>query len=79
MKTNNKRIINLFDCDTNFLVETDAPKEEIIKALQHKNEMLINDDPNFRCDFEEMQDYLWEKGYYFESIGYVEDIEAYNW
>ncbi len=79
MKTRNVRTINLFDDSTNYLVETNAPKEEIKKAVQHKNEMLVNDDPNFRSDFEEMQDYLWKKGYYFESIGYVEDIEAYNW
>lgn len=73
------RLINLYDCDTDFLVETDAPEEEIRKALDHKNEMLINDDPDFRSDFEEMQEYLQSKGYYFEQIGYIEDLEGYNW
>ena len=73
------RIINLFDDDTNFLVETNAPEKEIRKALEHKNQMLVNDDPTFRSDFEEMQDYLQNKGYTFEQIGYVNEIESYCW
>jgi len=73
------RIINLYDDETNFLVETNAPEEEIRKALDHKTEMLINDDPAFRSDFEEMQEYLQNKGYHFESLGYVNEIEKYYW
>ena len=52
------RMINLFDSDTNFLVLTNAPAEEIRNALNYKNQMLIDDDPSFRSDFEEMQEYL---------------------
>ena len=76
MKT---RIINLYDCDTNFLVKTNAPVDEIEKALDYKNEMLENDDPNFRSDFEEMQEFLETKGYTFNEIGYVNEIESYLW
>lgn len=73
------RLINLHDCDTDFLVETNAPAEEIQNALEHKNQMLENDDPTFRSDFEEMQDYLQNKGYTFEQIGYINEIESYYW
>lgn len=73
------RIINLFDDDTNFLVKTNAPEEEIRKALDHKNQMLENGDPSFRSDFEEMQGYLQNKGYEFDQIGYVNEIESYYW
>lgn len=73
------RLINLFDSETDFLVETNAPVEEIKKAIKHKNEMLINYDPSFRSDFEEMQDYLNSRGYYFEQVGYVNEIESYEW
>lgn len=73
------RMINLFDDENNLLVQTNAPAEEIRNALDYKNEMLINDDPSFRSDFEEMQEYLWNKGYIFEQVGYVEDIEGYYW
>ena len=75
----NLRMINLFDDENNLLVQTDAPAEEIRNALDHKNQMLIDDDPSFRSDFEEMQEYLWNKGYIFEQVGYVEDIEGYYW
>ena len=75
----NTRIINLFDDGTNFLVETNAPEEEIRNAIAHKNQMLENDDPSFRSDFEEMQDYLQNKGYTFNSFGYIEEIEGYYW
>ena len=75
----NTRIINLFDDDTNFLVETNAPEEEIRNAIAHKNQMLENDDPSFRSDFEEMQEYLQNKGYEFDQIGYVNEIESYYW
>ena len=75
----NTRIINLFDNETNFLVETNAPEEEIRNAIAHKNQMLENDDPSFRSDFEEMQDYLQNKGYTFNSFGYIEEIEGYYW
>ena len=73
------RIINLFDDDTNFLVKTNAPEEEIRNAIDHKNQMLENDDPSFRSDFEEMQEYLQNKGYEFDQIGYVNEIESYYW
>lgn len=75
----NTRIINLFDYETNCLVETNAPEEEIRNAIAHKNQMLENDDPSFRSDFEEMQDYLHNKGYTFEQIGYPDEIERYYW
>lgn len=75
---NEIRIIVLHDCDTDFLVETDAPKEEIELAIAHKNDMLCLNLP-FRSDFEEMQEYLNDKGYYLEEIGYVNDLETYNW
>ncbi len=73
------RIINLFDDYTNFLVKTNAPEEEIRNAIAHKNQMLKNDDPSFRSDFEEMQEYLQNKGYDFKQIGYVDGIERYYW
>ena len=73
------RIINLYDSETNYLVQTDAPAEEIHNAIAYKNQMLENDDPSFRSDFEEMQSYLQEKGYTFEQFGYVNDIEGYCW
>ena len=76
---NETRIINLCDCDTDYLVETNAPVEEIDNAIDYKNEMLANDDPSFRSDFEEMQEYLHSKGYIFEAIGYVNEIESYLW
>jgi hypothetical protein len=41
--------------------------------------MLKNDDPSFRSDFEEMQEYLQNKGYDFKQIGYVDGIERYYW
>ena len=77
------RIINLYDCDSNYLAETDAPAEEINKAIEYKNKMLEDDAPEFRSDFEEMQTFLNEKGYYFEGLGYIgkydHDIEEYYW
>lgn len=77
------RVIILYDCDTNYLVETDAPAEEIRKAIEYKNKMLEDDVPEFRSDFEEMQTFLNEKGYHFEGIGYVgeydNDVEQYYW
>lgn len=77
------RIIILYDCETNYLVETDASAEEIRKAIDYKNTMLENDDPAFRSDFEEMQTFLNKKGYHFEGLGYVgkydHDIEEYYW
>ena len=69
----------MFDDSTNFLVETNAPEEEITNAIAHKNQMLEKDDPNFRSDFEEMQEYLQNKGYTFDQIGYVNEIENYYW
>lgn len=85
---NEKRIIVLYDCDTNFLVETNAPSEEIENAISFKNELLeinsVLESENektvpFSSDFEEMQSFLNNKGYYFEQIGYVNDLESYNW
>jgi len=73
------RIINLCDWDNDFLVETDAPANEIEKAIEYKDKMLIENDPSFRSDFEEMQDYLQQKGYTFEQIGYITDLESYEW
>ena len=79
MKTTSLRIINLHDCESDYLVETNAPRKEILKALDHKNQMLIDDDPKFRSDFEEMQEFVHSRGYSFEAIGYVEDLEGYDW
>lgn len=76
---NETRIINLYDCETDYLVKTNAPVEEIDNAIDYKNELLANDDPSFRSDFEEMQEYLHSKGYIFEAIGYVNEIESYLW
>ena len=73
------RLINLHDCDTDFLVQTNAPKIEIVLALEHVQRMLINDDPNFRSDFEEAQSYLHSHGYVFEQVNYITEIERYNW
>ena len=73
------RIINLYDCDTDYLVKTNAPAEEIQNAIDYKNTMLENDDPAFRSDFEEMQEYLQKKHYRFEGVGYVKEMEKYNW
>jgi len=74
------RIINLFDCDTNFLVKTNVPAEIIGEALDYKNELLINDEP-ISSDFEAMQEYIWKKNpdYIFEEVGYVNEIESYLW
>ena len=74
-----ERMINLYDDESEFIVKTDAPSEEIKKALAHKNKMLEDDDPAFRSDFEEMQDYLQGKGYTFEEIGYTYELEKYCW
>ena len=73
------RLINLHDCDTDLLVETNAPAEEIRNAIAHKNKMLEEDDESFRSDFEEMQEYLQNKGYEFDQIGYVNAVEWYLW
>ena len=73
------RIINLYDDDTNYLIETDAPAEEIRKAIEYKNKLLFEEDVLFRSDFEEMQEYLYQKGFCFEPIGYVNEIESYIW
>lgn len=73
------RIIALYDDETIFLVETDAPIDEIEKAIKHKNKMLQDDDISFRSDFEEMQDYLMNKNYCFNALGYANEIEGYLW
>ena len=72
------RIINLYDCDTNFLVKTNAPAEELENAIAYKNDLLENDKP-ISSDFEAMQEYLMDKGYIFDSVGYVNEIESYLW
>lgn len=72
------RIINLYDCDTNFLVETNATEKEIEKAIAYKNDLLEND-KSISSDFEAMQEYLENKGFTFKSIGYVNEIESYEW
>lgn len=72
------RVINLYDCDTNFLVETNATTEEIEKAIAYKNDLLENDKP-ISSDFEAMQEYLMNKGYIFNEVGYVNEIESYEW
>lgn len=79
MEKTESRLINLYDNYTNKLVQTNAPSEVISDAIEYKNQLLENDDPNFICDFEAIQDYIWEHGYEFEDIGYVEDLEAYYW
>lgn len=72
------RIIVLVDCDTQFLVSTDAPANLIDAAIEYKNKLLENDEP-ISSDFEAMQDYLNKEGYSLEEIGYVSDIESYLW
>lgn len=74
-----ERIVNLYDCDTDFLVRTNASTELIEEALEYKQKMLEEDDPAFRSDFEEMQEYVKNKGYVFEQIGYANEIESYSW
>ena len=58
---------------------TDAPRKIIEEAVEYKNEMLAKDDPLFRSDFEEMQEYVRSKGYKLEEIGYVQDFDTYYW
>lgn len=80
MKKTESRLINLYDDYTNNLVQTNAPSEVIRDAIEYKNQMLENDDPSFRSDFEEIQEYLQNKGYEFAQIGYVNEIiESYYW
>ena len=76
MKT---RIIKLYDDDTTLLVNTDASAELIEEAICYKNDLLNKDDPDFRSDFEEMQDYITNKGFTFDEIGYISDIEGFYW
>lgn len=74
------RIITLYDYDNNYLlVETNAPSSIIEEALEYKNDMLINDDPSFRSDFEEMQEYIQKRNYVFDQLDYVNCIEGYYW
>lgn len=73
------RVINLHDDHTDYLAVTNAPREIIEEAVEYKNEMLAKDDPLFRSDFEEMQEYVRSKGYKLEEIGYVQDFDTYYW
>ena len=72
------RVINLYDCETNFLAETNAPPEEIEKAIEYRNDLLERD-IYINSDFESMQEYLMNKGYILSELGYVDDIESYEW
>ena len=74
-----ERIIRLYDDYTTLLVRTNAPSQIIDDAIEYRDDMLTNDDPAFRSDFEEMHDFINNKGYSFEEIGYIEDIEGYYW
>ena len=74
-----ERIIALYDDYTTLLVRTNAPSQIIDDALEYRDNMLDNDDPAFRSDFEEMQDFVHNKGYLFEEIGDPDDLEKYYW
>lgn len=76
---NLSRVINLHDDYTDYLAVTDAPREIIEEAIEYKNEMLVRDDPLFRSDFEEMQEYVRARGYNLEEIGYAQDFDTYYW
>ena len=74
-----ERIIRLYDDYETLLVRTDAPPQIIDDAIEYRDDMLDNDDPAFRSDFEEMQDFIHNKGYSFEEIGDPDDLEGYYW
>ena len=79
-KMKETRIIALYDYDNNYLiVETNAPASIIEDAIAYKDDMLENDDPSFRSDFEEMQEYIQERNYVFNELGYVYELENYSW
>ena len=57
-------------------VSTNAPKKEIKKALQFRNEVVCTDEFMHFCDFEIIQYYLEEKGYNFYAL---DTREVYYW
>ena len=57
-------------------ISTNAPKEEIKKALQFKNEVVCTEEFMHLCDFEIIQNYLEEKGYIFYAF---DTDEIYYW
>lgn len=67
---------DLYGKEIDIYIKTNAPKEEIQKALSHRcdmREQMLYDDV---CDFEIIQNYLQEKGYSFYDF----DIEEkYYW
>lgn len=57
-------------------ISTNAPQEEIKKALQFKNEVVCTEGFMHLCDFEIIQNYLEEKGYNFSTL---DTSEIYYW
>ena len=55
-------------------VSTNAPKEEIENAIIHRNNELEKGNYG-SSDFEIIQDYLNDKGYYFFDV----NLEEYYW
>jgi len=73
----NDRIIVLRDWhDGDIYVETNAPEEEIRNAIYYKDNVRENGNEENYTDFEIMQQYLEEKGYYLnDSV----ELEIYGW
>lgn len=72
----NNRIVVFRDYGDRAYIETDAPSEEIEDAIAYKDE-LLDSDVEIDSEFDVVQKYLQERGYYFEEV--VEDVEEYWW
>lgn len=57
-------------------ISTNAPEEEIKKALQFKNEVVCTEGFMHLCDFEIIQEYLESKDYIFYAL---DTREIYYW
>ena len=75
-KTSPRRII-LYDDYEDYLAYTDAPADLVQAAIDHKNDMLIKDLP-IASDFEEMIDFLNDKGFVLYHPD-TEPDETYYW
>ena len=81
------RTIALEDCwDSELLVATNAPSDEIKNAIDYLNKLREGDIPDphpdsdeIFSDFEEIQQYLRAKGYTFAEIGSIKVTERYHW
>lgn len=70
------RVVMLIDDYGDVYVNTNAPAEEIKKAIAYENDIRIKDETNGFSDFELIQEYLEKLGYYFLEN---DDIEKYIW